>query len=103
VTPARWIAVVVLILAAIFAWTGGTFSERNYLALRRDEVAANRRLAQLKQEVESLQAYRDSLEHNPVVQERVARDKLGMLRPGEITFTIVQDSNPAPAPSAKKP
>jgi cell division protein FtsB len=103
VTPARWIAVVVLILAAIFAWTGGTFSERNYLALRRDEVEANRRLAQLKHEVESLQAYRDSLEHNPVVQERVARDKLGMLRPGEITFTIVQDSSAIPVPSAKKP
>lgn len=102
-TPARWIAVVVLILAAIFAWTGGTFSERNYLALRRDEVEANRRLAQLKQEVESLQAYRDSLGHNPVVQERVARDKLGMLRPGEITFTIVQDSSATPVPSAKKP
>ncbi len=82
----------VLILAAVFAWTGGTFSETNYLALRREEVAANRRLKQLQHEVDSLQAFRDSLASNPVVQERVARDELGMLRPGEIAFTIVPDS-----------
>ena len=82
----------VLILAAVFAWTGGTFSETNYLALRREEVAANRQLKQLQHEVDSLQAFRDSLASNPVVQERVARDELGMLRPGEITFTIVRDS-----------
>ena len=82
----------VLILAAVFAWTGGTFSETNYLALRREEVAANRKLKQLQHEVDSLQAFRDSLASNPVVQERVARDELGMLRPGEITFTIVPDS-----------
>ena len=82
----------VLILAAVFAWTGGTFSETNYLALRREEVAANRRLKQLQHEVDSLQAFRDSLASNPVVQERVARDELGMLRPGEIAFTIVRDS-----------
>jgi cell division protein FtsB len=92
VTPARWIAVVVLILAAVFAWTGGTFSESNYLALQREEIAANRRLTQLKHEVDSLRAFRDSLGTNPVVQERVARDLLGMLRPGEIAFTIVRDS-----------
>lgn len=92
-TLARWIAVVVLILAAVFAWTGGTFSESNYLALRREEAEANRRLTQLQHEVDSLQAFRDSLENNPVVQERVARDQLGMLRPGEIAFTIVRDSS----------
>ena len=91
----------VLILAAVFAWTGGTFSETNYLALRREEVAANRRLKQLQHEVDSLQAFRDSLASNPVVQERVARDELGMLRPGEIAFTIVPDSG-AGAPTGKK-
>ena len=103
-TPARWIAVAVLILAAVFAWTGGTFSERNYLALKRDAAEADQRLRQLRHEVDSLQAYRDSLEHNPVVQERVARDLLGMLRPGEIAFTIVRDSGAlAPVRGAKQP
>ena len=102
-TTARWIAVAVLLLAAVFAWTGGTFSETNYLALKRDEVAANRRLAQLKREVDSLQAFRDSLTNDPAVQERVARDQLGMLRPGELVFAIVPDSGVGAPAGKKKP
>ena len=102
-TPARWIAAVVLILAAVFAWTGGTFSEGNYLALRREEAQANRRLAQLQHEVDSLRAFRDSLANNPAVQERVARDQWGMLRPGEIAFTIVRDTDTTKARPARKP
>jgi cell division protein FtsB len=103
VTPARWIAIMVLILAAVFAWTGGTFSESNYLALKRSEIEANRRLTRLKHEVDSLQALRDSLEGNPAVQERVARELFGMMRPGEIVFTIVPDSAGLPVQGGKKP
>jgi cell division protein FtsB len=95
VTRARWVAVAVLILAAVFAWTGGTFSERNYRDLRRIEIADSQRVRQLAREVDSLRAFRDSLEHDPAVQERVAREQFGMQRPGELTFTIVRDSAPA--------
>ena len=102
-TPARWIAAVVLILAAVFAWTGGTFSESNYLALKREEADANRRLAQLQREVDALQAFRDSLDSSPVVQERVARDQLGMVRPGEMVFTIVRDSDTTSSKAQRKP
>ena len=91
-TPARWIAVAVLILAAVFAWTGGTFSERNYLELKRIEVADSQRVRILQREVDSLRAFRDSLATNPAVQEWVAREEFGMQRPGELTFTIVRDS-----------
>jgi len=88
-TPARWVAVAVLIAAAVFAYAGGTYSVPNYRALRREEGAAVASLQQLKREVDSLQAYRDSLATNPAVQERVAREKYGMVRPGEMTFTII--------------
>jgi cell division protein FtsB len=103
VTPARWIAAAVLLLAAVFAWRGGTFSERNYLALKRNEVQAKERLATLKREVDSLRAFRDSLENSPVVQERVAREQFGMVRPGELVFTIVPDSSAPAVPTAKRP
>ena len=93
-TPARWLAVVVLILAAVFAWTGGTFSERNYLELKRVEIVDSLRVMQLQRDVDSLRAFRDSLETNPIVLERVAREEFGMQRPGELTFTIVRDSAP---------
>jgi len=94
VTPARWLAVVVLILAAVFAWTGGTFSARNYMELKRIEIADSARVKQLERAVDSLRAFRDSLDSDPVVQERVAREEFGMQRPGELTFTIVRDSAP---------
>ena len=103
-TPARWIAIVALIVAAVFAWTGGTFSESNYLALKRDEVVARKQLQVLKHELDSLTALRDSLTNSPAVQERVAREELGMLRPGELTFTLVPDSSGiAPKAAGKKP
>ena len=92
---ARWIALVALAAAAVFAYWGGTFSEPNYRALRREESAASRQVVQLQREVDSLRIFRDSIATNPVVQERVAREHWGMLRPGELTFSILPaDSSP---------
>ena len=80
----------------MFAYWGGTFSEPNYRALRREESAASRQVVQLQREVDSLRIFRDSIATNPVVQERVARERWGMLRPGELTFSILPaDSSPA--------
>ena len=89
----------VLIIAAVFAWTGGTFSERSYLAIRREEAADSLKVRQLEAAVDSLKRFRDSLATYPSVQERVAREQWGMQRPGEVTFTILRDS----APTGKKP
>jgi len=97
-TRARWLALIALVALAIFALQGGNFSERNYLALLRAEDSASRRVVELQHEVDSLRAFRDSLATNPAVQERVAREKLGMARPGEITFTIIPDSAPRKIP-----
>ncbi|MGH7594417.1 MAG: FtsB family cell division protein [Gemmatimonadales bacterium] len=88
-TRARWAALIALVIAAVFAYWGGTFSEPNYRALRRDEANAARQAAELQHEVDSLRLFRDSLATNPVVQERVARETFGMLRPGELTVMIV--------------
>jgi cell division protein FtsB len=88
VTPWRWLALVVLVAAAIFAWSGGSFSEPEYLALRRDEATARHRLDSLKDSVDSLRAFRDSLVHDPVVQERMVRERQGMIRPGEIMIIL---------------
>ena len=94
-TPARWVAVAVLIMAVVFAWTGGTFSARNYMDIKRVEAADLIRVKRLQREVDSLRAFQDSLTAYPAVQEWVAREEFGMQRPGEMTFTIVRDSAPA--------
>lgn len=89
---ARWLALAVLVLAALFAYHGGIFSTAGYRAMQAQAVASQVRVVRLKKEVDSLKAFADSLENDPAVQERVARENFGMLRPGELSFTIV----PAP-------
>jgi cell division protein FtsB len=88
VTRWRWISVAVVVFAVIYALWHGDFSEWSYLALRRREAGERTHLVALKHTVDSLKAFRDSLATNPDVQERVAREQYGMLKPGEQAFLI---------------
>ncbi|HRP09337.1 MAG TPA: septum formation initiator family protein, partial [Gemmatimonadales bacterium] len=88
----RWAALVVLVLAAIFAWRGGVYSQSEYLELRHREATIRARMDSLRLVVDSLQAFRDSLVRYPDVQERLARERLGMVREGEILILLVPDS-----------
>ena len=88
-TKARWLALAVLLAAAVFAWQGGIFSTSAYRGLERQEEAGRLRAKQLQREVDSLARFADSLQRDPAVQERVARENFGMLRPGELIVTIV--------------
>lgn len=89
-TRARWVAVAALLLAALFAYAGGTYSAHNFRMLKHEVTDAERRVAMLHHQVDSLRAFRDSLDTNPMVQERVARQQWGMVRPGEISITILK-------------
>jgi cell division protein FtsB len=89
------LALVVLLLAVFFARQGGIFSATDLRALEQKEAASKLQAVKLQREVDSLALFADSLERVPAVQERVARESFGMLRPGELIFTI---SAPAAAP-----
>ena len=91
----RWISLVILLGAVYFALAEGEFSEWTYLAVGRKERASGQQLQRLKHEVDSLRAFHDSLENDPAVQERYAREQWGMLRPGELVFTIVAPDSTA--------
>lgn len=92
-TRGRWLALVVLVAAALFAWTGGDYSLSDYRALRAEERAARQRIDSLRSEADSLRAFRDSLLRVPALQERMARERLGMIRPGELMIRIVTDDS----------
>jgi cell division protein FtsB len=94
VTTARWLALAALLVAVVFAIEGGSYNERNYLAVRQAERDSAQRVVVLQRAVDSLTAFRDSLANDPAVQERVAREQLGMVKPGELMFMIVRDSTP---------
>ena len=87
-TRARWLALIVLIGAAIFAWRGGSYSGSDYLALQQAERDAQGRVRQLTREVDSLKRLRRLLETDSATQEMVAREQRGMIRPGELSFII---------------
>ena len=86
----RWLALAVLVAAAVFAWNGGQHSQADYLALRRKEAGLRLQLDSLAVEIDSLRLLHDSLLHSPEVQERLARER-GMIRPGEILILLVPD------------
>ena len=90
----RWLALVVLVAAAVFAFNGGVYSQRDYLALKDEEAGIHRQMDSLRVAVDSLRVFHDSLTTSSVVQERLARERLGMIRPGEILILLVPDSTP---------
>jgi cell division protein FtsB len=88
VTPARWLVLLVVLLAAAFAFQGGEYSTPAFWSLRREERAEAARIAQLRREVDSLAALARLVETDPETQERLARELHGMLKPGEHAFLL---------------
>ena len=88
----RRLAVIVLALALLFALQGGEYSTFNFLALKRQEKEEILRIRELEQEVDSLKKEAIAVETDPVVQERLARELYGMLRPGEFVYNILWDT-----------
>ena len=90
-TRTRWVVLVVLGLALYFAVQGGEYSTIQWLQLRSRLRAEEEQVRQLTREVDSLAAVKKRVETDPAMQERLARELYGMLRPGELEYTILRD------------
>jgi cell division protein FtsB len=101
VTRTRWIAVAVVALAIYFALQGGEYSGLQLLELTRRVRAEQALVAELTREVDSLARVRKRVETDPAMQERMARELYGMLRPGEIEYTILKEPAPGSGPEAR--
>jgi cell division protein FtsB len=89
VTPARWAALAALAFALYFGIEGGEYGTFDVLALRRQEAAERAQVTRLRQLVDSLTREADAIEHDPRTQERVARERFGMIRKGELLYRLV--------------
>ena len=87
----RWLLLGLLGGAILFAWQAGEYSTLQWLELRDKERAEQLAVDSLTREVDSLTRIRKLVETDPGWQERIAREQYGMLRKGEIEFTIVRD------------
>ena len=89
-------AVLVVAVAGYYALWGGEYSALDLRRLRHDIEAAERRLADTRVRGDTLHAMAERLEKDPATIERVARERFGMVREGEILFRFVTIDAPAP-------
>ena len=85
----RWLAVVVVALAAAFALGAGEYGTWDWIVLRRHEREEAAAVARLQATVDSLTLVLKAVQGDPVVQERIARERFGMIRRGEFLYKIV--------------
>jgi len=95
VTAARWAALAALIFALYFGIQGGEYGTTDLLALRRQEAAERAQVIRLQQVVDSLTRDANAIEHDLRVQERVARERFGMIRRGELLYRLVPPDSSA--------
>jgi cell division protein FtsB len=77
---------------AAFAVEGGEYSTWDYRALKRELGDEQARQVRLTRMVDSLTRLRHSIETDPAVQERIAREQYGMIRPGERLYRLAPAS-----------
>ena len=80
-------------LAAVFGESGFLDLRRRHREIRALEKEVERRKAELS----TLEAYVKRLETDPTAIERIAREDLGLVKPGEITFLLPREEEAAGA------
>lgn len=80
-------------VATYYGFWGGEYSafDLGRLALRQQEEVS--RLAVARAENDSLRALAAALESDPATIERVARERFGMVRDGEVLYRFVEVSS----------
>jgi cell division protein FtsB len=89
VSLGRWAVVLGLLFALYFAFQGGEYGTLDLLQLRREEASERATVERLTQLVDSLEHAAASIERDPRTQERVARERFGMLKKGEFLYRLV--------------
>jgi len=85
---------------ALFGGEHGLFAIRT---LKRQKAREEAALEQVKAEVASLRARADSLQHDPVTLETIAREHYGMIRKGERLYRFTDEGQPEAGPAGKTP
>ncbi len=82
-------------LAVYYAVFGGEYSLFQLSKARRDIESKTQELALMRQEIDSLRAWADSLQNDSATLERLARERYGMIREGEVLYRIAEPRDSA--------
>jgi cell division protein FtsB len=88
----RWAIIAGLVFALYFALQGGEYGILDLRQLRRETVEESTNVARLQHLVDSLGRIASAIERDPRMQERVARERFGMLKAGEFLYRLVPTS-----------
>ena len=91
----RLILPALLGLAVYYAVFGGEYSLWELHRARQEIDTQESELAVLQQEIDSLRAWADSLQNDSATIERLAREKFGMIREGEILYRFSEPPDSA--------
>ena len=96
--------IAMLLLAGYFAVFGGEYSAFDVRRLQKTESRATTDLAATQATIDSLQTLADEIQSDPDAIERVAREKYGMIKDGEILyrFNTASDSTDTTATAPPK-
>ncbi len=100
--PGRILVLLFVPVAIYYAVWGGEYSAIDLLRLREQTAAEVQRLAEVRRDVDALRALSERLEADPATIERVARERFGMIRPGEVLYRFVETDPPAPRQTASR-
>ncbi|MBE0593389.1 MAG: septum formation initiator family protein [Gemmatimonadales bacterium] len=84
----RVVGAIALLGGLAFGAFGGEYGTFDWFSLRRQIGEQQRAIEQLQVEIDSLAEYAAKLQRDPFTQEKVARERFGMIRPGEILYQI---------------
>jgi cell division protein FtsB len=88
VTPGRFIAVVLIVGGIAFGLWGGLFSTLDWWKLKQRVENERQAIERLDADVDSLETWAQALETDSATQERVARERFGMIRDGEMLYRV---------------
>ena len=83
----------ILLLAAYYAVFSGEYSWFALREVRMELEQVEDELARKRQQIDSLLALADSVESDPSMLVRIARERFGMIRDGETLYRFAEPSN----------
>jgi cell division protein FtsB len=81
-------ALAAIVGGLLFGAFGGEYRSIDYWKLKREVRRIEAEIAALELEVDSLAEYAELIEGDSATQERVARERFGMLRDGEVLYRV---------------
>ena len=89
----RLVLPALIVLSVYFALFGGEYSVFEVRSVRSENLDREQRLTELQRANDSLRTWADSLETDSTTIERLAREKYGMIRSGEVLYRITAPSD----------